>query len=661
MGILRPAKMEKIGIAGLQSDREAILTLLHDLGIAQVEPLSADALHYLTPERPSEPQRRIGEALLRFRGLKSALPQVRVPKRRRFHNLEEVLALAASVTIDDEVARLRREEDRLATERKAAEDDLEILRKIPFYTDRLSYLTSASVVSFFVEGPPEAWDDLRARLGETDAQYLMGAADPKRVRAIVSVRANAADALNRLVQGPGLKLVALPRGSETPITEAAQREARVKAIDARLSEIHARLGEIARDQFATVAAVEEALTIENRKAEVYAKLGVGRESFALEAWIPQRDRAHLARDLDRVSGGRAVLTTIPTRDPPPTLMDNPRGVRGFEFFVRFYSLPQAGEWDPTFVFAIIFPIFFGLMLGDWGYGVAILLICLWMIRGFPGARYLPKFGRNFVKMIMGPNAMRQLAWALLPGCGVAIGLGLYWDEFFGYPLFHNLFGYTPAITPLVNVGLLLLIAGYIGLGMITLGFLFGALHEHFIGHNRGALGKVGGILFAWGIAFFGLAVIRHQINFSTNPLVYLYLGLLVGGIALLFVAEGPMGLMGIMEIVSHILSYTRLIGILLASVILAVIFNVIAAGLFHRSGSLLATPLFIVLGLIVLLVGQSFNTILGVFEPGIQGARLIFVEHFSKYYHGNGRGFTPLRSNRQYTDPTDDPSAPAAP
>ncbi len=656
MGILRPAKMEKIGLAGLLSDREAILTMLHDLGIAQIEPLSSDALRYLAPERPSEQQRRIGEALLRFRGLKSALPSVRVPKRRRFRNLEEVLATAASVSIDDEVARLRREEERLATERKAAEDDLEIFRKIPFYTDRLAYLTSKSVVTLFAEGPPDAFDALRARLGATDAQFLVGGDDPKLRRALVTVRADAAETLNRLVQSPGLTLVALPRGTETPEREAAQREERIKVIDARRAEIRDRLGEIARDHFATVAAVEEALAIENRKTEVYTKLGVGRESFALEAWIPQRDRAHLARDLDQVSGGRAVLTTLPTRDPPPTLMDNPRGVRGFEFFVRFYSLPQAGEWDPTLVFAIIFPIFFGLMLGDWGYGLTILLICLWMIRGFPGARYLPKAGRNFVKMIMGPNAMRQLAWALLPGCAVAIGLGLYWDEFFGYPLLHNLVGYTPKITPLVDVGLLLLIAGYIGLGMITLGFLLGALHEHFIGHDRGAAGKIGGILFAWGIAFFGLAVIRHQVNFATNPVIYVDLALLVGGVALLFIAEGPMGLMGLMEIVSHILSYTRLIGILLASVILAVIFNVIAGGLFGR-----ATPIAILFGLVILLVGQSFNTILGVFEPGIQGARLIFVEHFSKYYHGNGRGFTPLRSNRQFTEPMDDPSAPSGP
>ncbi|EQD31024.1 V-type ATP synthase subunit I, partial [mine drainage metagenome] len=87
--------------------------------------------------------------------------------------------------------------------------------------------------------------------------------------------------------------------------------------------------------------------------------------------------------------------------------------------------------------------------------------------------------------------------------------------------------------------------------------------------------------------------------------------------------------------------------------------NVIAGGFFGRG-----TPLWILLGLGLLLVGQTFNTILGVFEPGIQGARLIFVEHFSKYYHGNGRGFTPLRSNRQYTEPSTDPplsSDPATP
>jgi len=52
---------------------------------------------------------------------------------------------------------------------------------------------------------------------------------------------------------------------------------------------------------------------------------------------------------------------------------------------------------------------------------------------------------------------------------------------------------------------------------------------------------------------------------------------------------------------------------------------------------------------VVVVGGQAFNVILGVFEPGIQGARLIFVEHFSKYYSGNGRPFRPFGAARTHT------------
>ena len=50
-------------------------------------------------------------------------------------------------------------------------------------------------------------------------------------------------------------------------------------------------------------------------------------------------------------------------------------------------------------------------------------------------------------------------------------------------------------------------------------------------------------------------------------------------------------------------------------------------------------------------MGQSFNVILGVFEPGIQGARLIFVEYFSKFYSGNGKPFRPFGAERTHTLP----------
>ena len=59
-----------------------------------------------------------------------------------------------------------------------------------------------------------------------------------------------------------------------------------------------------------------------------------------------------------------------------------------------------------------------------------------------------------------------------------------------------------------------------------------------------------------------------------------------------------------------------------------------------------------ILGVVLLATVHVFNVILSILEPGIQGARLIFVEHFSKYLHGGGRQFTPFKGPRFYTTGT---------
>ena len=83
---------------------------------------------------------------------------------------------------------------------------------------------------------------------------------------------------------------------------------------------------------------------------------------------------------------------------------------------------------------------------------------------------------------------------------------------------------------------------------------------------------------------------------------------------MLIVGEGMFGALGLIDIVSHILSFTRLAGILLASVVLAIVVNTIAVDAFHGVGIIIGP----ILAALVIVVGQSFNVILGVFEPGIQ-------------------------------------------
>ena len=102
-------------------------------------------------------------------------------------------------------------------------------------------------------------------------------------------------------------------------------------------------------------------------------------------------------------------------------------------------------------------------------------------------------------------------------------------------------------------------------------------------------------------------------------------------------------MMELPSIISHILSYTRIVGILLASVILADVIDFIFLKTLHH------TIPYIITGFLILFIGHIFNIILGVFEPGIQGARLIYVEFFSKFYHGNGRHFKPFGIRRRFT------------
>ncbi|HIO85395.1 MAG TPA: hypothetical protein EYG64_03180, partial [Candidatus Nitrosopelagicus sp.] len=158
-------------------------------------------------------------------------------------------------------------------------------------------------------------------------------------------------------------------------------------------------------------------------------------------------------------------------------------------------------------------------------------------------------------------------------------------------------------------------------------------------------------------SFLGLALISGDaINptwdrlIEVNPIAYMYYGLIFGGIALMVACDkskGPMKVMALMEvatIISHILSYTRLIGILLASVILAHTIDYVFLKALN-----IGLPL-IILGTVILFIGHLFNIIIGVFEPGIQGARLLYVEYFSKFYRGNGRAFKPFGSLRRFTE-----------
>jgi V/A-type H+-transporting ATPase subunit I len=290
---------------------------------------------------------------------------------------------------------------------------------------------------------------------------------------------------------------------------------------------------------------------------------------------------------------------------------------------------------------------------------------------------MPKQLRSFAMLILKKRQMVKLSKAMIPGCVVGIALGFIFDLHFGFHMNGYLFDFLASVgvtglpepgeilnrpsqaflDPIHNAGTLLLYAGYIGIGFVSFGLILGLIDCIRMGEKKEALVKVGWLMVGWGIVLLGLALIGGDaINptwdrlIEVNPIAYMYYGLIFGGIALMVACDkskGPMKVMALMEvatIISHILSYTRLIGILLASVILAHTIDYV----FLKSINI-GIPL-VILGTMILFIGHLFNIIIGVFEPGIQGARLLYVEYFSKFYRGNGRTFKPFGSLRRFTE-----------
>jgi V/A-type H+/Na+-transporting ATPase subunit I len=661
--VLKPVPMARMAAIGLRKDKQVIVSILHDLGAVQLEPLSKDAAAILSSGREGDPYREVilSDQLLRMRALKAALPPYPVVQRHQFKSTEELLHTAKAIDIDSKVGYLERQKDDLLTQLKDTENNLRLVEEFSFFPEDLRILHLLSAHSYFGRAPSEKFVEFKKALEEWKKDVVLYYKEDKKVTHFVLVILPnfPTQVLASLVQSHSINLEPVPDLNGKPSNIIQDQKNQKSEISNKLQAINGQLLEISKKYYATIVSIQEQLEIENKKSDVTDNFGLSADALALEGWAPKSKLKEIRIMFERHTQSTTVYE-LKTAERPPTLLANPKRFRVFESFVRFYSMPSGDEFDPTLIFGLLFPLFYGMMLGDVGYGAVILLVSLWVIRRVEGRKrdlnIMPKPLRNFAKTIVRPSQMVKLAKAMIPGAIIAIILGFIFNLYFGFHLNGYLFHYAQGLhflpssgaflDPVGTFGLkkLLLLSGYIGLGMVSFGLILGILNNLREGQKRHMIGKVGWLLFGWGIVLTGLALLHHS---HINPIRHVqgvvYFGLILGGIGLMFYGEGVRAVMELPSIISHILSYTRIVGILLASVILADVIDFIFIRTLHH------TLPYIVLGIMIFFIGHIFNIILGVFEPGIQGARLLYVEFFSKFYHGNGRPFRPFGTRRKFT------------
>ncbi len=395
------------------------------------------------------------------------------------------------------------------------------------------------------------------------------------------------------------------------------------------------------------------LTFETEKASSESKFLNTDSAFILEAFVPAGKEEKVRRAIERTTENAEIEFTAATDDDlPPTYTVNKPLAKNFEFVTNMYSYPHYGALDPNAVMGFFFSLFMGIVVADAGYGIFMAIAC---------ALYSKK----------ARGGMKSLANILSLSGLFAIPFGCLFDSFFGYPLVHTVisakFGagnayaefYTAHIDPIksfssvagISIPTMLLWSLAFGALHMAVGYFLKGVHEF---SNRNYLSGIGEGL-SWTFFMLGLVGFAFSMIESVDAAVAVpvkNVSLTVIAVSLLIsvtvaaingkgfgkVTGAFVSVYGIINIISDILSYARIYGLMLSGSQIATIFtNSIAIDLLFPKG-----VGGVIGGVLVIVFGNAFNLAMGVLGAYIHVSRLQYVEFFGKFFEGEGEPFRPL-------------------
>ena len=613
--------MSRVQIVGAQDALPDVLRLLLDFGRVHLDetPLAAGLARSplsSRDERESRQLRRILEdaevasRLLRVDGVaEPASPPTR-----------QALASWAR-----QARRIRREAERLDATESVLDDERALLQKHRGFLElfgallgELAEMRQLSVYGLTLPGSEaerleHVAENVRKRLGK-EISVTARKLPSGDLAVLIAVPREVRGQMEKALAGAGVPEIPLPPAyAGQTLGEAAPRMLQ------RLTEIPDELEALKRKRAAL--ALESAAELRRIRAGTHDRLSeleaagrsaVTAHAFALEGWLPSADVKELKRRTSASFGNRVIVAELAREQwrsrEAPVVLSNPRLFKPFELLTGLMPLPRYGTIDPTPFVAVTFPMLFGMILGDVGYGLLMVALAL------------------LLRMKARPGPLRTIAEIALPCGAFAIIFGVLYGEYFGN-LGRLLFGlHAPLIDREEAVIASALIAIGIGLAHVLLGLVLGIVTA-MRGEPRVAVSRTVQLLMLVLVVLAILAAVEVLPSRLFSPFG---IAVLVG-FPVLLALEGIVAPIEFFSTVGNVLSYVRIMAIGTASVMLAVVANQMV-GVF---GSALVGVLFAMLFHVV-------NFALGLFSPTIHALRLHYVEFFRQFYSGGGQQYQPF-------------------
>jgi len=399
----------------------------------------------------------------------------------------------------------------------------------------------------------------------------------------------------------------------------------------------------AEEQLSELLALREEIKLERARKEISKNFAKTDSTYVVNGWVLEKNENKLETAISGVSKDHVLCNfEIPSVNPddPPTYLETPKWAKSFKGLLSMFATPKYNELDPTIIMGIFFVLFFGVMLGDAGYGLTILLLSL--------------FG--YVKFSKYSEMIGSFSFM-----GIWLGLtttivGFLTNSFFGdfiprfiygnseLPLYSlTIAGIHLPAEPLKDPLMILSIALILGLIHLNVGILLGLYQSY----KRRDFKEMLTERFCWiplqlgGGLLIGYFILDWQIS---TTLMYVSGIMVIVGLILLFISAGPIGFFDITGYVGDWLSYARLLALGLATAGMALAFNVV---------SQLIPSMIPVVGIILLpillIILHIVNLALQALGAGVHSLRLQYVEFFNRFYEGGGHEFAPFKLNRKYT------------
>src|SRR6267143_5451594 len=676
----RPVPMTRALIVGPRENLEATVESLYALKLVHIVD-HREGEEGLEIGRPLPTASEASEILVKLRSIASVLQLVEtkpIPTEEVAGDLREKI-LSLELNISDEDA-AKKKTQALLQDLNRKIDEVRPFAQLPLSLADYRGNDTLEVFVGKVAGEIEGLDSVTRDYKAFSAPGLLAVFVPKPQAA----------AVRDFLTQRGFTSIPVPETEGDPREVLSDLLAERERWEARLKEVEQRLDTLRERYAGFLSAAKARLEMTVEKAEAPLRFAVTDHTFIVEGWVPTESFEKLESGLGRFPG--LFVTELEqdhapehseesTTADPPVMLRNPKPLRPFEMLVNLFSTPAYHEIDPTFILIFTFPIFFGLMVGDAGYGLVWMAYGLWLIRRWKNRPW--DFWKNLlVTLIWGGF------WSVLFGV-------FFFGEAFGIPFHHPALASTrvelldwsgilgvniPLHAPLEKLEqitdfiVLSIVAAYVHL---AIGFVIGFVND--LGHNwKHALGKVAWLLILTG--FFVVMIVRSArwpvdaegrtpfgyliwnrllgwfprdgyvyapIGFGpSNPIPWAAIGMLVGGVGLLLATEGPLHIMEFFGLLASIVSYARLAAVGIAKAAMAFAFNVIVLQtmIFPAldSGNVVFLILGFLVGIITALLFHLIVFLLGAVTAIIQAIRLNYVEFFIKFFRGTGTPFRPF-------------------